>query len=60
MENARKNVSVSWPTSLIEFVQGPLFEKTKLKQSYSSEKAMEDFIKEQGMWEEYEKFKGVI
>lgn len=52
----RASTSITWSESLLNFVQGPVFDKTRIKLSQISELAMEAHLKEIGMWDEYLQF----
>jgi len=56
MAKKYKGSSVYWPEKLIQFVQGPMKDRTKLKLSPMAEVAMEAYIKEQGLWNEFQNF----
>lgn len=51
---SRFSVTVTWPLPLIQFAQGKVYEDKKIKISQLTEVAMEDWLKENGYWPEYE------
>lgn len=53
---ALKQKTITWDEELIKFVEGPLFEKTRVKFAQVSQLAMENHIKALGIWDEYLKF----
>lgn len=55
-QKGRKTISVNWPEKLVEFINGPVKEHTKLKVSATSELAVEKYLKEVGLWEDYVEF----
>lgn len=50
----RASTSITWSESLLNFIQGPVFDKTRIKLSQISELAMEAWLKENGYWEQYQ------
>lgn len=52
----RESVTITWPASLLNFVKGPLFEKTRIKTAQLSQLAMENYLKENGYWEAYQTY----
>lgn len=56
MARNRKNISVTLPGGMVEFIQGEFFEKTLIKPSQIFEKALENWMKENGYWEQYQSF----
>lgn len=54
-ERKRLPLTITWPEEMINFIKGPLFDRTRIKPAQLSELAMEDYLKANGYWEEYEK-----
>lgn len=50
----RASTSITWSESLLNFIQGPVFDKTRIKLSQISELAMEEWLKENGYWDQYQ------
>lgn len=53
-EQKRLPLTITWPEEMINFVKGPLFKKLRIKPAQLSELAMEDYLKANGYWEEYQ------
>lgn len=51
---SRFSVTVTWPLGLIQFAQGKVYEDKKIKISQLTEIAMEQYLKDNGYWSEYQ------
>lgn len=56
-EQKKLPVTMTWDASLLEFVRKPLFKKIHIKITQLSELAMEEWLKANGHWDEYQAFK---
>jgi hypothetical protein len=50
----RTSLTITWSEGMVNFVRGPVFDKTRTKIAQLSELAMEAWLKENGYWEQYE------
>lgn len=53
-ERKRLPLTITWPEEMINFIKGPLFEKIRIKPAQLSELAMEEYLKKNGYWDEYQ------
>jgi len=53
-QKSRFSVTVTWPLPMIQFVQGKVYDEKKIKISQLTEIAMEQWLKENGYWNEYQ------
>lgn len=54
MNKMLKQKTITWPEELLKFVDGPLFEKTRIKFTQVTQLAMEDWLKKNGHWDAYQ------
>src|ERR1700745_977248 len=47
-------LTISWPATLVEFIKGPVKDKTRIKPAQLTELAMEQWLKDNGYWEQYQ------
>jgi len=50
----RTSITITWSEGMVNFVRGPVFDKTRVKIAQLSELAMETWLKENGYWDEYQ------
>lgn len=51
-----KQKTITWDEELIKFVDGPVFDKTRIKFAQITQLAMEQYLKANGLWDEYLKY----
>jgi hypothetical protein len=51
----RTSVTITWSEGMVNFVRGPVFDKTRVKIAQLSELAMELYLKENGWWDDYQR-----
>lgn len=47
-------LTISWPATLVQFIKGPVKDKTRIKPAQLTELAMEEYLKTHGYWDEYQ------
>ncbi len=53
-KKTKSPLTITWPDTLVAFIKGPVFDKTRIKPAQLSELAMEDWLKKHGYWDEYQ------
>lgn len=56
----RSPLTITWAEPLLDFIKGPVFEKTRIKPAQLSELAMEEWLKANGYWEQYQETLNIL